>query len=103
MLKFQDASKMLKFRDAQVSDPQDDQVCYNGASLASHLTSVSMCSALDAGNNAKRTSCVHEVAIPDGWEGDMEALNAPTYTGERAKEYEFVLDAFQAGPNTARS
>ena len=35
------------------------------------------------------------MAIPDDWEGDMDALNNPTYTGARAKQYPFVLDAFQ--------
>jgi ATP-dependent RNA helicase DOB1 len=48
-----------------------------------------------AADAPKRTSCVHEVAIPEGWDGDMDALNNPTYTGGRAKTYPFVLDAFQ--------
>ena len=42
-----------------------------------------------------RTSCVHQVAIPECWDGDRDALNNPTYDGARAKAYPFVLDAFQ--------
>ena len=42
-----------------------------------------------------RTSCVHEVAVPKGWDGDQAALREPKYSGPRAKEYPFVLDAFQ--------
>ena len=43
----------------------------------------------------KPSSCVHEVAIPEGWEGDLDALHNPTYDGPRAKAYPFTLDAFQ--------
>ena len=40
-------------------------------------------------------TCVHEVALPAGFAGDREALLAPRFTGERAKQYPFTLDPFQ--------
>ena len=43
----------------------------------------------------KPKSCVHQVAVPPGWKGDLAALHAPTYDGPRAKQYDFVLDPFQ--------
>ena len=42
-----------------------------------------------------RSSCRHSVAVPPDWTGDRTALDAPSYDGERAKTYPFVLDAFQ--------
>ena len=30
-----------------------------------------------------RTSCVHQVAIPENWDGDRDALNNPTHDGAR--------------------
>ena len=63
-------------------------------------TAAAAAAAAAAGGSAppptsQRTSCVHEVAIPTDWEGDLDALNNPVYAGTRAKEYPFVLDAFQ--------
>jgi len=56
-------------------------------------------STADAGDASKQAapqkSCVHQVAIPPGWRGDMEALQTPTYTGTYAKKYDFALDPFQ--------
>ena len=49
----------------------------------------------DARARSSRTSCVHEVAVPRDWVGDLKALRDPRYDGERAKEYPFELDAFQ--------
>ena len=43
----------------------------------------------------QRSSCRHSVAVPPDWQGDRAALDAPSYDGERAKTYPFVLDAFQ--------
>lgn len=44
---------------------------------------------------SSRTSCVHEVATPKDWKGDVDALRAPTFDGVPAKAYPFELDAFQ--------
>ena len=49
----------------------------------------------DARARSSRTSCVHEVAVPRDWVGDVKALRDPRYDGARAKEYPFELDAFQ--------
>ena len=49
----------------------------------------------DARARSSRTSCVHEVAVPRDWVGDLKALRDPRYDGARAKEYPFELDAFQ--------
>ena len=42
-----------------------------------------------------RTSCVHEVATPRDWIGDVDALRDPRHEGAPAKSYPFELDAFQ--------
>ena len=46
--------------------------------------------------SSARTSCVHEVAMPRDWTGDLAALHDPVFRGTPAKEYPFTLDAFQA-------
>ena len=42
-----------------------------------------------------RSSCRHSVAVPPRLDRRQTALDAPSYDGERAKTYPFVLDAFQ--------
>ena len=43
----------------------------------------------------KLKSCVHQVAVPPGWLGDLKALHEPRHDGPRAKQYDFELDPFQ--------
>ncbi|KAF3437280.1 hypothetical protein FNV43_RR20033 [Rhamnella rubrinervis] len=50
-------------------------------------------------HNSTRT-CVHEVAVPNGYASTKDesihgTLANPVYTGKMAKEYEFTLDPFQ--------
>jgi len=45
---------------------------------------------------AQPRACVHEVAMPLGFAGDRDELLRPSYSGEPAKTYPFVLDTFQS-------